>query len=79
MSRNLNDWMIKEPTQGNQYKLWKLFPGSVFTIPTQIGPLAFEVMEQKGTLTKCKGGGKTTSMDSSIEVTYLNNTSATAE
>ena len=70
MSRNIKDWMIKEPVKGNRYKLWKLLPGSVFTISTPIGPVPYQVMEQKGTLTKCQSGDKTTSMDSSIEVIY---------
>lgn len=79
MSRNLNDWMINEPVKGNRYKLWKLLPGSVFTISTPIGPVPYQVLEQKGTLTKCQSGDKTTSMDSSIEVTYTETIPATVE
>lgn len=71
MSRNLNDWMIKEPVKGNHYKLWKLLPGSVFTISTETGASAFQVKEQKGALTQCSSDGKMTWMDSSIEVQYL--------
>jgi hypothetical protein len=79
MSRNLNDWMIKSPIKGNRYKLWKLFPGSVFTVSTPIGPVPFQVLEQKGTLTKCLSGDKTTSMDSSVEVTYTETIHETVE
>lgn len=71
MSRNLNDWMAKEPVKGNRYKLWKLFPGSVFTISTPLGPTPLKVMEQKGTLTKCDKGDGTTFLDSSVEVVYI--------
>ena len=71
--------MIKEPVKGNHYKLWKLLPGSVFTISTPIGPVPYQVMEQRGTLTKCQSGDKTTSMDSSIEVIYTETIPATAE
>lgn len=73
MSRNLNDWMIKEPIKGNHYKLWKLPSGSVFTISTPTGPVPFQVKEQKGTLTKCIGNGKETMIDSSIKVNYFSN------
>lgn len=71
--------MIKSPIKGNRYKLWKLFPGSVFTVSTPIGPVPFQVLEQKGTLTKCLSGDKTTSMDSSVEVTYTETIPETVE
>jgi len=70
MSRNLNDWMITEPIKGNHYKLWKLLPGSVFAISTPMGPSMFEVISQRGTLTKCKSGDTVTMIDSSNEVIY---------
>jgi len=71
MSNNLNDWMIKEPIKCNRYRLWELFPGSVFTISTTPGPTPLKVMEQKGTLTKCETGDETTFLDASLEVVYI--------
>ena len=62
--------MIKEPVKGNQYELWKLFPGSVFTISTPSGITTMMVEKQNGTLTVCEHrDGSFTSLDSSIMVT----------
>ena len=79
MSRNIKDWMIKEPVKGNHYKLWNLFPGSVFTISTPSGVTALLVNKQRGSLTHCqifdedtyKSGGEMTALDSSLIVTAV--------
>lgn len=69
MSRNIKDWMIKEPVKGNQYELWKLFPGSVFTISTPTGITTLMVEKQEGGSTLCEfRDGSFTSLDSSITV-----------
>jgi hypothetical protein len=73
MSRNIKDWMIKEPVKGNHYKLWKLLPGSVFNISTSTGPVPHKVLKQNGALTQCFAEGKDKWMDSSIEVEYFSN------
>ena len=70
MSRNIKDWTIKEPVKGNRYELWKLFPGSVFTISTPTGITTMMVEKQKGDTTICEyRDGSFTSLDSSILVT----------
>ena len=72
MSRNIKDWMIKEPVKGNQYKLWNLFPGSMFTIPTQSGTTTLLVNQQRGNLTYCQyENGNRTAFDSSIIITAV--------
>jgi len=73
MSRNIKDWMIKEPVKGNQYKLWRLLPGSVFTISTPTGTDTLLVNKQRGSLTHCQifDGGEFTAMDSSVIVTAI--------
>ena len=72
-TRNIKDWMIKEPVKGNQYKLWRLLPGSVFTISTNGRYNTFLVNKQRGSLTHCQifDGGEFTAMDSSVIVTAI--------
>lgn len=72
-TRNIKDWMIKEPVKGNQYKLWRLLPGSVFTISTNDRYNTFLVNKQRGSLTYCQifDGGEFTAMDSSVIVTAI--------
>ena len=73
MSRNLNDWTIKEPIKGNHYKLWRLPSGSVFTISTPSGTDTLLVNKQRGSLTHCQifDGGEFTAIDSSVIVTAI--------
>jgi len=73
MSRNIKDWTIKEPVKGNHYKLWRLLPGSVFTISTPTGTDTLLVNKQKGSLTHCQifDGGEFTAIDSSVIVTAI--------
>ena len=73
MSRNIKDWMIKEPVKGNQYELWRLLPGSVFTISTPRGTDTILVNKQNGSLTHCQifDEGEFTALDSSITVTAM--------
>lgn len=73
MSRYFKDWTIKEPIKGNHYKLWRLLPGSVFTISTPTGTDTLLVNKQKGSLTYCQifDGGEFTAIDSSVIVTAI--------
>ena len=71
-TRNIKDWMTKEPVQGNHYKLWNLFPGSAFTISNTKTHSSLRVIEQRGSLTCCQtNDGNQTSLDSSIIVTAV--------
>lgn len=71
-TRNIKDWMTKEPVQGNHYKLWNLSPGSVFTISNTKTHSSLRVIEQRGRFTYCQtNDGNQTALDSSLIVTAV--------